>query len=419
MDGAGGLARTAAACTVGSTLMIMRRANHLDAEAGKDTGMSTATQTGPERRGRWSDEDVETARHQVARAFSLLGLVENGRPTCPSCGTSRKGKVTLREDRGYWKCFKCSEWGSPIKLMEASGWKFTDAVGALLGQTVPGGPTAKLPEVTTVSSFRSDVDPEVYATVVAAGDPEAAAAYYARWHIAPQAVRQAGAVRITGGQELQKQLAAQYGRARLIRAGLVKPAEETDTGIDTWLLTDRYPVVEVHKDPDGTVVGMQFRPDGEQLRKVEAHIRDGGPYVPKFLSLRGGGPDSLVGCGLDLIQAAEPGQPVYIVEGYKDMLAVMTMGGAAYAIPGAGATIPKVALDVLGRHPLILALDADPAGAAGTERTLKTLTDAGIRQVTVKKDMPEGMDPTDVLVARYARTGCQCQECVRVRGGSS
>lgn len=373
------------------------------------TDRSSPRQT---KRGRVTDDDIEQARHQVDRAFALVGLVENGSPQCPECGTAKRGKVALRNDKGYWKCHRCDAWGSPIKLLESHGYPFVDAVAALLGRNVEHTVVPKekivMPKATT--GFRSTVDSEVYAAIVAGGTFTGAARYYARWHISPKAVRATGAVRIDDVRKLQGKLLETFGRGRLIRAGVIKPAEETDNGRDVWLISDKYPVVEPHKNPSGDIVGMQFRPDESQLAKIQAHKRGEGSYVPKFLSLRGAGPDGLVGCGLDLLEQGEP-RVVYLVEGFKDLLAVMTMGGSAYAIPGAAANIPETAISTLKRHRLIVALDADEAGQAGAARVKEALEKAGIPGVAVKTDLPAGMDACDVLVARNARAGCKCETC--------
>jgi hypothetical protein len=371
-------------------------------------------ETIPTRSSRVTDDDIEAARHEVARAFALLGLVDGKSPRCPECGTAKKGKVTLRADKGYWKCFKCDAWGSTIKLLEANGYSFLDAVCALLGRPVYGEVAKAAPKKLALpqegSGFRQTLDVEVYAAIMARGSFTGAARYYARWHIAPKAVRAAGAVRIESPEQLQQELTATFGRARLVAAGVIKPAEETNNGADVWLINSQYPVIEPHKLPDGTVVGMQMRPSEAQLAKVEAHKRGDGKYVPKFLSLRGAGPDGLVGCGLDLLEGAA-GEPVYIVEGFKDLLAVLTMGGRAYAIPGAAAQIPAVAMALLATMRPIVALDADEAGASGSERVAEALRQSGIDQVSVKRDLPPGMDPTDVLVARHSRAGCTCSTC--------
>jgi hypothetical protein len=366
---------------------------------------------------RISDDELDEARRQVDRAFALLGLVDGKNPQCPECGTAKKGKVALRNDKGYWKCHKCDAWGSPIKLLESHGYTFPDAVAALLGRPVSN--TVRLPDklVLPVASnaFRSTVDHEVYAAIHKAGTFTGAARYYATWHISPAAVRAAGAVRIEDAKATQRQLTDRFGRARLVAAGVIKPAEETDGGVDVWLFNDQYPVVEPHRLPDGRIAGMQFRPNETQLARIDAHKRGEGKYVPKFLSLRGAGPDGLIGCGLDLLAGDSLDTPaakvVYLVEGFKDLLAVLTMGGNAYALPGAAANIPPVALDVLRRHRLVVALDADDAGDAGAKRVVALLGDAGISDVTVKTDLPAGMDACDVLVARHARNGCTCSTC--------
>ena len=133
-------------------------------------------------------------------------------------------------------------------------------------------------------------------------------------------------------------------------------------------------------------------------------------YVTPFLSLKGAGPSSLVGCGLHMLSKLSAGHTVYVVEGFKDLLAARTMSAYAYAIPGTGVMPPEEACEVLCRHNVLVTLDGDEAGAKGRAAVLEHLLSKGI-QATAKEDMPPGMDVTDLLVQRHAHSGCACATC--------
>lgn len=389
--------------------------------------MSTTDTTHRPRRGRVRDEDIEQARHEVERAFALLGLVAEDAWVCPSCGTSTKGKVVLRPAKGYWKCHRCGSFGSPIKLLCESGWDFVDAVNALLGRPVAvpakaGAPVRDLPAV--APEFVATVDPEVYDTVCALGDVDAAVAYWARWHIAPEAVREAGSAVVVDHRRFRDRLLARFGRDRLIACGLVKPAGVDGAGEDRWLCNESYPVIESHRQPDGHAVGLQFRGSVRQLERAARHktakatweraaaryeAKWGRPYpkpkprfVPKMLGLRGAGPESLIGMGLVRVARLQRPGEIYVVEGFKDLLAARTMGAEAYALPGAGTLPPEPVGRLLARrgHRVAICLDADDAGDTGAARIAQWCAERGIPWR--RKALPAGCDVADVLAARVA-----------------
>lgn len=202
-------------------------------------------------------------------------------------------------------------------------------------------------------------------------------------------------------------------------------------------------------DNHGHVVGMQFRPSLAQKRKIDAHKAwkkrwsgfkdlDTGapiepsqawetmhaeapetagpkvPYVTPFLSLRGATPQSLVGCGLRRLSELPEGSIVYVVEGFKDLLAARTMGAEAYAIPGTGVMPQEHVCKLLRKHILVISLDGDAAGAAGTKMIMEHFASMGIDS-SIKPNIREGMDVADILIERKALEGCTCDTCTRWR----
>ena len=174
---------------------------------------------------------------------------------------------------------------------------------------------------------------------------------------------------------------------------------------------------------------MQFRPTGQTKIAVKAHKEwkkayaldpeHAGPkaeYVTPFFSIRGAGNDSLIGCGLLKISTLKEPSEIWIVEGFKDLLAARSMGFEAYAVPGVGARIPDKVMQLFldKGHNLVVCLDGDEAGQRGRIAITAALNERGV-PCTPHPGLPDGMDVADVLVKAYAESGCSCATCVAWR----
>ena len=105
------------------------------------------------------------------------------------------------------------------------------------------------------------------------------------------------------------------------------------------------------------------------------------------------------------------GSKIYVVEGFKDMLAARSMGVDAYAIPGTGVMPSKKVCAMLARFDVIVVLDGDAAGAKGRENLMVHLTANSVK-CRVMSDIRENLDIADILVERFAHQGCDCTTCV-------
>jgi hypothetical protein len=420
----------------------------------------TAPRKGVARSGSFSDEEKELARNQMPKAFAILGLHGANGPVCPFCGQDKKGKVKLHDDG--WKCFtdqrhdpraNGSLYCDSIDLLRDAGYSFRDAVSILLDRPVGDTSLAKRastaadPSTLRTAEFRAVVDSEVYAAIMLSPyvSLEAAQAFYGTWHIAEKAVEEAGARYITDADALHAALTEQFGIERLVLAGVIAPKDpDLPAEGGYFLLNKNYPVLEPHVSPLGVVVGMQFRASPLVAKRIKAypalkdsydaqlaawvdsgkdaaHFAQKPPrYEPKFLSLRGAGPDSLVGCGLYRISRLSSPTQIYVVEGFKDLLATRTMGREAYAIPGVSGLPPQRVMEYLKKkkHVLRVCMDADDAGRAGAQAMLALAKTHGI-SADIKEGIPEGMDVTDVLVQRRAAGGCGCATCTAWRDAHS
>lgn len=375
------------------------------------------------------DADIAEANKQLDRVFALLGLVADGRPVCPACGTNKKAKVVFKQSKQgghYWRCYRCGEHGQGIALyQERSGVTFPQAVNAILGRVeVPSSARGvQLPKVEIAPSFTAVNDLELYDAVLGMGNLRAAQDYWATWHIAPTAVAEATSRVVTNAPALEKHLIRKFGEERLIMAGLAVRDGRTDRL--RFLVNRQYPVIEPQIRPDGHVSAMQFRPSPDQRVKVEAHkdykrdhpCEESGPrYVTPFLSPKGAQPETLIGYGLHRISQITERTQVCVVEGLKDWMAARTLRPSVevYAIPGTSVMPPAIALEVLARHDVVVILDGDEAGAAGREKLVSYLRDNGVRARPVSR-VPEGLDMADRLVLRHARNGCACETCAKFR----
>ena len=398
----------------------------------------------------YTDADKLLAKSKLREAFEFVGLVsDNGIPVCPSCGTNKKGKVVLRSSsksgNPYWKCHKCSERGDAIGLLTLTGLSFPEAMNTLLGRNTKGVKINKIkPTVSLSDAFVAVVDVEVYNYIRAQGSIEESVRYYQKWHIDSDVVRDSGSTYLLDCESIHKDLLIRFGRDRLLAAGVITLDRN---GNDFFLFNDDYPVIEPHLSPNGHVVGMQFRPSYKRMEKVHAHKKwkkrwsgivasDGSvldpddawrsayaidpvaagereKYVAPFLSLKGAGTDSLVGCGahsLSKLPLGDKPLKVFVVEGFKDYLAARTLGVNAYAIPGTGVMPPKKVCNLLKRFLMVVTLDGDQAGAKGRANLLAYFHENNVPAVE-KSDIREGMDITDILVEAKAHSGCSCETC--------
>jgi hypothetical protein len=392
-----------------------------------------------------SKEIIDQADAMVIKAFAILGLIDNGNLVCPNCQTSKNKKVEHKisaKGVNYWSCHKCGSYGSATKLLRVNGIKLPKAVAMLLDENTTIISNTKISDI-SVNRFKSTVDIEVYKFLLNMGSVKLSQDYYSTWHIMPDYVLESKSVGIEDFALMRSTLLKRFGKDRIIASGLLTIDRN---GNDYWLINKDYNIIEPHHDVLGNVVAMQFRPSGSQLLKVQAHKRfkskwsgikdavsgelldpseaylkakergevvgDEVAYVPPFMSIKGASNDSLVGCGLFRIAQLDKPTDIYVVEGFKDLLAARTLGVEAYAIPGIGAMPNPAICDFFKEkgHNLIVMLDGDEAGALGRETLAKHFEKNNVKY-KVKNNVRSGMDVTDILVEENAHAGCKCKTC--------
>lgn len=387
-----------------------------------------------------TEAEIESASRQLPLAAALCGLADGKNLTCPWCGTSKRGTVQLVTSAtgSYFKCHKCKGFAGATKLVqEVLGVSFPEAVDLLNGKTSDTGESdehrqqrlseaAKRAEALAKNSFKAELTEQtvaVYNAILASAHaslPEAVR-YYATWHISAEAVATVGFVYITDPDALAKELVSSFGVDGVVKAGVGAPIEDGTTdrlGLGLrFMFSANYPVVEPQIGPSGNCMSMQFRPSAKQKAKIAAHKRGEGPYVPAFMSLRGAGPDHLVGIGLEYLCKLAPSR-VDIVEGAKDVAADLTLGNKAFGMPGTGVLPPVKSVKALAKagHSVRICMDGDEAGRASQKLVYDHFLASGFPEARLSiHEMPVDMDIADILVARNAAKGCECATCAAWR----
>jgi DNA primase len=105
---------------------------------------------------------------------------------------------------------------------------------------------------------------------------------------------------------------------------------------------------------------------------------------------------------------ANPSHTIIVVEGFIDALAIAGAGTVSDPLfpcsTGGIAVSPRQASEVasLTTRPVLLALDADPAGRAGTERWQRRL--APLNRSTRTIQLPQGKDPAALFATTPTST---------------
>lgn len=425
--------------------------------AATTTGTSGSTRTYTKEEKATFRRRLEATRneHAARQALAIAGLISEEAIVCPKCKRpAPRGKFKIHEDGG-WKHFSSLGcYGDAVGVLTAVDVPFGDAVRVLNG--LPTRTEIAIPDdvadlAQQFVGIRSVVNPEIFNGVLAygrkTGGLEAAQEFYGQWHISAQAVADWGAVYITDPQHFREAILKRFGLEALLACGLFV---ETKRG-PYCLISAAHPVVEPHRHPaTGDVLYMQLRASNAQHLLYLEHKRDPKKFPYKgrerFISLKGAPREAQIGAGLHLIEQLPVGSTVHIVEGFKDGLAIATLGGAAYAVPGVDFRPSEKICQLLARHRVLVAFDGDGPGIDGRDGKV-VCDDAGnpllnadgtvqrkgglvqfLREAGVDAH-PEpigpgdgsGLDVTDYLVSGFASghlnggVPCSCSECELIR----
>lgn len=382
-----------------------------------------------------SREEIDPYAGAVA-ALTYFGVPTDGvRFACPRCGSPiSKNKTKIRRDGGI-TCFKCGSdastgnmWGTVRLLAGYAGQQeptVPQMLSILKGED-PNDRTRKFIDVSKVETVHEPdtvVDTEVLDALWAHANIDAGIAYWDRFYIDPRVVNAFdGRVITEPWGKVWKSLVAQFGVDRLLTAGLGKKLDDgsvwTVVGGRITDKSDRfagdYNVMQPYKKADGTLVGVEVRGNAYIEKLVANHKayraahdawKAGGKvgeepakvrWLPKTRNLVGNATGSRVGFGIDVVARFPLTRVVWIVEGYKDVLAAGSMGRPAIGLAGAKAEVPQDVIEVLKGRRAAIAFDSDEAGEEGGALLASKLRDAGIELVPGPR-WPEGRDVAEEL----------------------
>lgn len=365
------------------------------------------------------DADKNLGKNAEALKLALVTTArldaESGVVLCPSCGKQAPlGKKFKLFPDGGWKHFSADGcFGDAHSVLTEAGYSFPDAVRYLAGKKTSAKieRPESMPDLQVVK-FEATYDPEILNGVLVygrkTGGVEAAAEFYSQFHISPEAVAESGAVMIKDANHFTKAIVDRFGVERLLSAGLF-----TDTKRGPRpMMGESFPIVEPHIHPaTGVPTYMQFRASNEQAARHALHKAGKRPYAgsEKFLSLRGTPKSAQIGMGLPRLATIDPGSTVYLVEGFKDLLAARTMGVEAFAVPGVDFRPGSETLKILSRHNIVVTLDGDAAGSAHRDALASFLEGKGVEASTYA--ISGNYDVADKLILKHAEAGCTCKAC--------
>jgi len=304
------------------------------------------------------------------------------RAFCPFCepgGGEGRGHLTYSLSKPLWRCFQCGKQGDWLKyLMLSRRIEFVEAL-QLLAQ-------AAGVEIELSDNYRA----KHQAYTRKADLLEAAQDILARSLLQDQAAQPVRAyleargyteedVRLMSlgaySASLQQQLKAQgYSEQELRDAGLLAPA---------W---QAHPLTLLYRDPAGRAIGLAGR---SILSREEIKAAGQAPYYYSAKLKKSAG---LV--GLESVRGAEQ---LLLVEGLLDALYLNSLDVKTVALGGTDLSTEQIqALQANGTKELLLALDADEAGQAATEKAISQLRLAELRAYVVS--MPAGSKDPDELV---------------------
>ena len=299
---------------------------------------------------------------------------------------------TVNDQKGFYHCFSSGKHGDQFGfLMETEGLSFPEAVERLAGMA--GLP---LPRVSPEDEKREERRKTLHEVVelaakffeesLQARTGARARGYLADRGVAPETIAQ---FRI-GYAPAERFALKEYLGARkipvedMVEAGLLISGEDIPLPFDRFRERVMFPI----HDFKGRVVGF----GGRALGDVEPKYLNS-PETPLFHK------GWLLYNGAPARKAAHDGEPLIVVEGYMDAIAMSAAGFTATVAPlGTALTEDQLALLWRIADEPILCFDGDKAGTRAAfravELALPALTPGKSLRFAV---LPEGQDPDDLI----------------------
>jgi DNA primase len=335
----------------------------------------------------------------IGRRVRLAKSGRNWKGCCPFHG-EKSPSFYVYDD--HFHCFGCGAHGDAISfVMQSQGASFPEAVEQLAGEA-----GLEVPKSTPAAAEAERRRHDLYSVLAAA-----AAAYQRRLHLPEGRV----ALEYLRGRGLSEDTIARFGLgwsgegrgalaselardgvepAMLIEAGLMRePEDPAGRPYDLFFNRVMFPI----RDRRGHVISFGGRTLGDGQPKYV-----NGPETPLFSKRR-----NLY--ALDLArEAARKGEPVVVVEGYMDVIALHQAGFAGAVAPLGTALTPEQLGELWRLSPQpVLCFDGDAAGAKAAARAADGALELLASDRTLKlATVPPGEDP-DTLVRREGPAGFQ------------
>jgi len=344
--------------------------------------------------GRWSDDFVRQVRERadiVAVVGDVVQLRKAGRSLMGLCPfhEEKTPSFTVSPERGMFHCFGCQAGGDVISfVMRQQGLDFRDAVQQLAERF--GVPLPLVPRSPAEEKAAAQRDQWLHACQVAAAYFERALRAEARpkAYLTGRGVSEGSveAWRLGYAPAGWDGLATALHREGVAAAvaehlGLIAPRPSGDGHYDVFRDRLMFPIA----DERGRVIGFGGRTLADDARKY-INSRES----PLFAKRR-------VWYGLHLARAAmRSGGRAIVVEGYLDAI-MAHQHGFTGAVASLGTALSAEQAGAVARYAeeIVVAYDADAAGAAATWRGLQLLQGTAVRVRVL--DMPPGRDPDEWL----------------------
>jgi len=339
--------------------------------------------------GREELEQLKAKLSITAVAERLGHSVIKGKLRCPyhkrHAHGDRTPSVSISEDKGLFRCWVCDDVrGDVFNLVQLTrGGNFQDALDWLNSEFNPGTALRSekknfdisTPEKLTRDTQNKDLDlPPLFREKIVLSflkllkpvDGTAAARWLAKRKIFKKSWDCARLRFIEDYNRVHRELLSLHSLEDLQKAGLYNEKGH--------LRYYRHPLILPYLDEE-------FRPHYFQARSIDTETK------PKELNLKGSVPFPYNKSVLD----GHPGW-IYLCEGVIDTLTVQGKGFNAVGIPGAK-SFKTEWIELFKNNKIVLCLDNDAAGQAGTE-LLKSYFDAAGFETT-QLELPPGKDIND------------------------
>ena len=294
------------------------------------------------------------------------------RAGCPFC---HGHNFTYSHKRPLWRCFNCDKQGDWLAyLMDRQRLSFLDALQEL----------AQAAGIELELDGQQQAKHQAYVRKASLLEAAQERLQEALWEPAGQPVLQYLLDRGYKEEEIRAMglgayISRQALQEQLLQAGY-KEEEIKGSGLLTKGLGASHQLSLAWRDPSGRATGLA-------VRAIQPGIE------PKYLYSAGLAKSQ----GLIGLEAIRGEKMAILLEGLLDALYLNSMGLKAVAIGGTDLSLAQIkALEANGTKELILALDADQPGQAGTEKAIRLLRPAKIRAYVLS--LPQGYKDPDELV---------------------